>query len=150
MGTADTGRQQGEEVLGHDVRAMAVRRLLAELGKLPEERPVPDELGRQVVLDIQVDGVRCLLIRYRNSLEGPQMALSPRELEVARMVAQGYPNKAIGMVLDISSWTVSTHLRRIFAKLGVPSRAAMVARLLERGMIGGASAVAKPQVPGKH
>ncbi len=49
------------------------------------------------------------------------------------MVAKGYPNKMIARVLEISSWTVSTHLRRIFAKLGVCSRAAMVAHLLEEG-----------------
>jgi DNA-binding CsgD family transcriptional regulator len=49
------------------------------------------------------------------------------------MVAKGYPNKTIAAVLDISPWTVCTHLRRIFAKFGVGSRAAMVARLLEEG-----------------
>ena len=48
------------------------------------------------------------------------------------MVAKGYPNKTIAAVLDISPWTVCTHLRRTFAKFGVGSRAAMVARLLER------------------
>ena len=48
--------------------------------------------------------------------------------QYARMVAEGYPNKTIAAVLEISSWTVSTHLRRMFAKLGVSSRAAMVAR----------------------
>jgi DNA-binding CsgD family transcriptional regulator len=48
-----------------------------------------------------------------------------------RMVAQGHSNKIMADVLGISSWTVCTHLRRIFAKLGVGSRAAMVARLLE-------------------
>jgi hypothetical protein len=47
------------------------------------------------------------------------------------MVAKGYPNKTIAGILNISSWTVCTHMRRIFAKLGVASRAAMVARLLE-------------------
>ena len=62
--------------------------------------------------------------------------LSPREQEIARMVAEGYPNKTIAAVLDISSWTVCTHMRRIFAKLNVRSRAAMVARLLEDQIIG--------------
>ena len=49
------------------------------------------------------------------------------------MVAGGHPNKAIASVLNISSWTVCTYLRRIFAKLGVNSRAAMVARTSEIG-----------------
>ena len=43
-------------------------------------------------------------------------------------MANGLPNKCIGAMLDISAWTVATHLRRIFAKLGVNSRAAMIAR----------------------
>jgi len=42
----------------------------------------------------------------------------------------------IADVLNISSWTVCTHLRRIFAKLGVGSRAAMVAQLPELGVPG--------------
>src|SRR5258705_6588607 len=59
------------------------------------------------------------------------VSLSPREQEIARMIARGYPNKTIAGVLNISSWTVCTHIRRIFTKLGVASRAAMVARLME-------------------
>jgi DNA-binding CsgD family transcriptional regulator len=65
---------------------------------------------------------------------GP-VRLSPREQEIVRMVAKGHPNKIIADVLNISSWTVCTHLRRIFAKLGVGSRAAMVAQLLQVGVI---------------
>jgi len=49
------------------------------------------------------------------------------------MAAEGHPNKIIADVLNISPWTVCTYLRRIFAKLGVTSRAAMVARTLEIG-----------------
>ena len=47
------------------------------------------------------------------------------------MVADGFTNKEIASVLEISSWTVSTHLRRIFGKLDVCTRAAMVARLAQ-------------------
>lgn len=87
----------------------------------------------RVLLDVEVDGLRCVLIqRPLLSLQNQTaVVLSPREHEIARMVAKGYPNKMIAAVLDISAWTVSSHLRRIFAKLGVASRAAMVARLLE-------------------
>jgi DNA-binding CsgD family transcriptional regulator len=54
--------------------------------------------------------------------------LTPRELQVVALVADGKVNKQIADVLRISEWTVSTHLRRIFAKLGVDTRAAMVSR----------------------
>jgi DNA-binding CsgD family transcriptional regulator len=86
----------------------------------------------EIVFDADVDGVRYLLVRLPKPTRVP-VSLSPREQEVVRMVAQGYPNKMIAGVLNISAWTVCTHLRRIFAKLGVTSRAAMVARLMEEG-----------------
>jgi DNA-binding CsgD family transcriptional regulator len=59
--------------------------------------------------------------------------LSPREQEIARMVARGYANKTIASVLEISTWTVASHLRRIFVKLHVSSRAAMATSLLGAG-----------------
>ncbi|SEI72703.1 regulatory protein, luxR family [Sphingomonas sp. OV641] len=49
-------------------------------------------------------------------------ALSPREREIADMVARGLSNKAVAIHLGISHWTVSTHLRRIFAKLDINGR----------------------------
>jgi DNA-binding CsgD family transcriptional regulator len=89
--------------------------------------------GSPVLLDTEVDGVRCVLMR-REPLATNQ-TLSPREQEIARMIAKGLPNKTIAAVLDISSWTVGTYLRRIFAKLNVSSRAAMVAKLSEMGLL---------------
>lgn len=59
------------------------------------------------------------------------LRLSPRERQIAVLVAQGFPTKAIALRLGISIWTVSSHLRRLFARFGVGSRAAMVARLFE-------------------
>jgi len=54
--------------------------------------------------------------------------LTGRELQIAAMIAQGDATKNIAYKLRISEWTVGTHLRRIFAKLGVDNRAAMVYR----------------------
>ena len=83
----------------------------------------------EMILNVEVDGVCCLLFRMLPQLSLPPVTLSPREREIARMVAKGYPNKTIAAVLDISVWTVCTHLRRIFSKLDVHSRVAMAARL---------------------
>lgn len=90
--------------------------------------------AEEVLVDTEVDGARYLLVRMRRPGTG-RVQLSPREQEIVRMVAKGHPNKVIADVLNISSWTVCTHLRRIFAKLGVGSRAAMVAQLPELGVL---------------
>ena len=90
--------------------------------------------SEEVLIDTEVDDSRYLLLRMPKVNRG-RIQLSPREQEIVRMVAKGHPNKVIADVLNISSWTVCTHLRRIFAKLGVGSRAAMVAQLLELGIL---------------
>jgi DNA-binding CsgD family transcriptional regulator len=105
-----------------------LRRLIDRLGRRP-----PEPGDRPIVLEVEVDGVRCLVL-LESAVRG-ESTLSPREQQIARMVAQGYPNKTIAAKLGISSWTVSTHLRRMFAKLDVRSRAALVARLLEEELV---------------
>lgn len=110
-----------------------IRQLVAEVDSvrslLPESRE-RNLSARRILVDTEVDGVRCILVRMSEG-RTPQLALSPREQEIARMVAKGYPNKMIASVLDISCWTVGTYLRRMFAKVGVCSRAALVAKLVE-------------------
>lgn len=108
-----------------------VRRLVAVVSS---GKPAPHPNGGpEILLDLEVDGVRCRLETTKAA--GAPGSLSPREAEVARMVAQGYPNKTIAAVLKISSFTVSSYLRRIFAKLGVNSRAAMVALVIENNLL---------------
>lgn len=87
-----------------------------------------------VLLDVVLKDVRCVLVRQQDTLE---VRLSPREQQIARMVASGRTNQAIAAALEISVWTVSTHLRRIFAKLAVSSRAEMVAHLREATELAG-------------
>jgi len=52
----------------------------------------------------------------------PDKALSPREQEVLRLVAQGLANKQIARRLAISERTVKAHLTNVFARLGVTDR----------------------------
>lgn len=89
--------------------------------------------GADVVFDAVVNGTRYQLLRAQ--MGGMPLTLSSRELEIARMIANGHTNRTVAAVLDISPWTVSTHLRRVFAKLNVGSRAAMVALLVADGLL---------------
>ncbi|MEU7836867.1 response regulator transcription factor [Nonomuraea sp. NPDC049129] len=69
-------------------------------------------------------------------IRGPAtQAPSPRELEVLRLVARGAANKEIARTLLISETTVKTHLKHVFAKLGVETRAAAVVVAIERGLL---------------
>jgi DNA-binding NarL/FixJ family response regulator len=61
--------------------------------------------------------------------------LSPREVEVLRLVSIGQTNAEIGRALLISEATVKTHLLRAFGKLGVSDRTAAVTTALARGIL---------------
>jgi DNA-binding CsgD family transcriptional regulator len=63
--------------------------------------------------------------------------LSPRELEVLRLVARGSTNREIAAELVLSDRTVDRHVSNILAKLRVPSRAAATAWAYEHGLVGG-------------
>jgi DNA-binding CsgD family transcriptional regulator len=56
----------------------------------------------------------------------PDLPLSPRELEVLRLVAEGATDAQVARRLGLQPATVSKHLSRIYARLGVPNRAAAV------------------------
>ncbi|MES2707603.1 MAG: response regulator transcription factor [Verrucomicrobiota bacterium] len=58
--------------------------------------------------------------------------LTPRETEILQGAAKGMVNKEIGDLLSMSIHTVDAHLRRIYQKLGVHSRAAAVAKGLRQ------------------
>lgn len=61
--------------------------------------------------------------------------LTPRELEIVRMVAQGLRNRVIGERLVISESTVKVHLHNIYEKLGIEGRLELVLLAQQRGLV---------------
>ena len=71
-------------------------------------------------------GVQLLFARAVLALEN---VLSPQELEIARLAAEGLSNREIGQRLFLSHRTVGSHLYRIFPKLGITSRRHLLNRV---------------------
>jgi non-specific serine/threonine protein kinase len=88
-------------------------------------------------------------VAYGLSVAGPTMSarppdhrvgaqaspLSPREAEVAALIAQGLTNHQIGSTLVISERTVDAHVRHILDKLGFTSRAHVAAWAVRQGLV---------------
>ena len=109
-----------------------LEQILRQIGeKLETTRSLPlNGHVPEVVLEVRVNGVLYALTRSCPCFRLLEVSLSPREQEIARLVTQGMPNKTIAALLEISQWTVATHLKRVYTKLGVNSRAEMVACVL--------------------
>jgi DNA-binding NarL/FixJ family response regulator len=75
------------------------------------------------------------LVEELRSPRPRQEALTPRELEVVRLVAGGMPNKQIARCLGIAERTVKYHISMVFAKLGAENRAGAVAIAGQRRLL---------------
>ena len=64
-----------------------------------------------------------------------EIALTPREVEVLRLVAEGLTNAEIGRQLFLAEATVKTHLIHAFSKLGVSDRTRAVTLAMEKSLI---------------
>lgn len=65
----------------------------------------------------------------------PGETLTPREMDVLQLIAEGLPNKAIALELDISEHTVKFHVNAILGKLDAQSRTEAVVRATRLGLI---------------
>jgi two-component system nitrate/nitrite response regulator NarL len=73
-------------------------------------------------------------IRMRRELADRPL-LSPRELDVLRLAADGLSAGEIATELHLSAATVKSHLQRVYEKLEVSDRAAAVAQAMRRGLL---------------
>jgi DNA-binding NarL/FixJ family response regulator len=65
--------------------------------------------------------------------------LTPREIDIMRLVASGLRNKEIGRTLSITEGTVKIHMHNIYEKLGLNSRVALAAYVRDKGAARSAS-----------
>ena len=73
--------------------------------------------------------------RVMARMRAPLLTLTPRELDILSQLAKGLGNREIAQQLFISEATVKTHLGRVYAKLGVDTRAAAVAKAKEQRLL---------------
>ena len=76
-----------------------------------------------------------LVSRVRQDATSAAPSLSPRELEVLQLVAEGRSNPEIARTLFIGEATVKTHLLHVFEKLEVNDRTRAVTRAMELGLL---------------
>jgi DNA-binding NarL/FixJ family response regulator len=103
---------EGESPLNQELAAELIQRLAREAGESTQPTPVQD---RRVAAPVE--------------------DLTPRELEVLGLLAQGKTNPAIAEDLVISRATVKVHVERIIRKLGVSDRTQAVVHAITLGMV---------------
>ncbi len=111
---------EDDKVVGA-VRAGAIGYLLKDTHADDLCRAIKAAAAGQVQLSPQA-AARLLREVKAPAAEAPREALTERETEVLRLVAEGRSNKEIAQALVIGEKTVKTHVSSILAKLGVPSR----------------------------
>jgi LuxR family transcriptional regulator, maltose regulon positive regulatory protein len=134
LGRADAAIEQARRAsdilasLGAERATARARTLLAALRNALCTQP--DEAGG---LDLQTASASPLHSPLVASL--PSQRLSPRELEVLRLAAQGLSNQKIADHLVLSQHTIHRHMANILTKLGLPSRAAATAYAAQHGLL---------------
>ncbi|MCS4536487.1 response regulator transcription factor [Corynebacterium sp. HS2168-gen11] len=106
------------------------------LGYLLKDAP-PEELIAAVRSAAEGDSTLSPTVanRLMTRVRTPRTSLTPRELEVLKLVASGSSNRDIGQILLLSEATVKSHLVHIYDKLGVRSRTSAVAAAREQGVL---------------
>jgi len=101
--------------------------ILAETATLSE--------ARRAAADDDVEAFVVAATRVVDDEEAPPDPLTPREIEVLALVADGLSNKAIAARLGISPQTVKFHVASISGKLGAANRTEAARRAIQRGLV---------------
>jgi two-component system, NarL family, nitrate/nitrite response regulator NarL len=122
------------EVVHRALSAGAVGYLSKETDRLEICEAIRAAAGGELVASPTLPGA---LVQYlqRASAAPPQPRLGEREREVLRLTAEGLSGPEIAAELGIGATTVKTYMQRVYRKLDVADRAAMVAKALRLGLL---------------
>jgi two-component system, NarL family, response regulator YdfI len=126
------------ESLAVDVLGSGLRAILPRYAT-PEEIIAAIQAAATGLVALHPDIFDSMLSRIRpgqqSELDPSGQILTPREIEVLRMIADGLGNKEIASKLSISDHTVKFHISSIFAKLSASNRAEAVTLGIRHGLI---------------
>jgi DNA-binding CsgD family transcriptional regulator len=122
--------------LGYGQWLRRQRRVAESRGVLRAARDTFDALGCQTWSAHARRELRASGERSRRRVPEAREQLTPQELQIAQLAAEGLSNREIGQRLYLSHRTISTHLYRAFPKLGITSRGELSAVLAHRSVVG--------------
>jgi DNA-binding NarL/FixJ family response regulator len=88
--------------------------------------------GRTFLSD---DAQRALMDEWLDGVTEVDEPLTPRELEIVKLIAEAYTNKQIAETLKLSEKTVESHRTNVFGKLGMRDRVEIVRYAIRRGLV---------------
>ncbi len=120
---------RGRLLLAHGRWLRRRRRITDSRAPLREARDIFDAIGASSWGDQARRELRASGERSRRRVPEARDDLTAQELQIAQLAAEGLSNREIGQRLFLSHRTISTHLYRVFPKLGITSRAELSAAL---------------------
>jgi DNA-binding NarL/FixJ family response regulator len=109
-----------------------------DLGGAIREAKIAVDLLARLGADLEARRASALLQELEHVPPAPGSApdgLTPREVDVLRLLVEGRTNQEIGRVLHLSEFTIKRHVANILTKLDLPSRAAAAAYATRKGLI---------------
>ncbi|MFF3562014.1 ATP-binding protein [Streptomyces sp. NPDC002574] len=119
--------------LAHGSWLRRQRRVVESREPLRAARATFDTVGARTWARLADQELRATGERGWQPTSNPRELLSPQETQIAELAAQGLSNREIGQRLFLSHRTVSSHLYRMFPKLGIASRNQLAAALTHHG-----------------
>ena len=122
----------------HEALRLGVRAILTRTAHGAEIIAAIEAVAAGLIV-LQPETIQSLLsapvYAVRELPPAPQQALTPREIEVLRLLSDGQGNKAIAWKLNISEHTVKFHVASLFSKLNVSTRTEAVTMGVRLGLI---------------